>query len=97
MLFRSDQDNPLGFYVFPNPTTKSVNYKFVASAGAKIRVQLHSILGQEVIYERNWDIQDGGTYFETIDLKRLGLAAGVYPISIESGDQRLSVKIILIE
>ena len=92
-----DQDNPLGFYVFPNPTSKSVNYKFVASAGAKIRVQLHSILGQEVMYERNWDIQDGGTYFETIDLKRLGLAAGVYPITIESGDQRLSVKIILIE
>ena len=92
-----NQDNPFSFYVFPNPTAKSVNYKFEAPAGSKISVQLHTILGQGVLYERNWDIQEAGTYFETIDLKRLGLAAGVYPLTIESGDQRLSVKIILIE
>ena len=92
-----NQDNPFNFYVFPNPTAKSVNYKFEAPAGSKISVQLHTILGQGVLYERNWDIQEAGTYFETIDLKRLGLAAGVYPLTIESGDQRLSVKIILIE
>lgn len=92
-----NQDNPFSFYVFPNPTAKSVSYKFEAAAGAKIKVQLHTILGQGVLYERNWDVQEDGTYFETIDLKRLGLAAGVYPLNIESGDQRLSVKIILIE
>ena len=92
-----NQDNPFSFYVFPNPTAKSVNYKFEATAGSKIKIQLHTILGQGVLYERNWDIQEAGTYFETIDLKRLGLSAGVYPLSIESGDQRLSVKIILIE
>ncbi len=92
-----NQDNPFSFYVFPNPTAKSVNYKFEAAAGSKIKIQLHTILGQGVLYERNWDIQEAGTYFETIDLKRLGLTAGVYPLTIESGDQRLSVKIILIE
>ena len=92
-----NQDNPFSFYVFPNPTAKSVNYKFEAAAGSKIKIQMHTILGQGVLYERNWDVQDAGTYFETIDLKRLGLAAGVYPLTIESGDQRLSVKIILIE
>ncbi len=91
------QRNDLDAYVFPNPTVNKTIYKFSARKGDVVTVKMYTILGQSGLYERTWNIPDDGVYFDEIALKRWNLSAGMYPLVIQRGDQRVEVMMILIE
>jgi hypothetical protein len=58
---------------------------------------MFTILGQQGLYERTWNIEEDGVYFDEIAMKRWNLSSGLYPLVIERGDQRVEVMMILIE
>ncbi len=91
------QPNSLNAYVFPNPTTNRTTYKFSAKKGDVVTVKMFTILGQQGLYERTWNIEEDGVYFDEIAMKRWNLSSGLYPLVIERGDQRVEVMMILIE
>lgn len=91
------QQNDLNAYVFPNPTTNSSVYKFSAKKGDVVTVKMYTILGQSGLYERTWNIPEDGVYFDEIAMKRWNLSAGMYPLVIQRGDQRVEVMMILME
>jgi PKD repeat protein len=91
------QPNSLNAYVFPNPTTNRTTYKFSAKKGDVVTVKMFTILGQQGLYERTWNVEEDGVYFDEIAMKRWNLSSGLYPLVIERGDQRLEVMMILIE
>lgn len=91
------QRNALNAYVFPNPTTDKAVYKFSAHKGDVVTVKMYTILGQSGLYERTWNIPEDGVYFDEIALKHWNLSAGMYPLLIQRGDQRVEVMMILME
>lgn len=95
-IFKS-QSNALDAYVFPNPTTNRMTYKFSAKKGDVVSVNMYTILGQSGLYQRDWVIEEDGVYFDEIAMKRWNLSPGMYPLLIQRGDQRVEVMMILIE
>jgi PKD repeat protein len=91
------QQNELNAYVFPNPTTDRAVYKFSARKGDVVTVKMYTILGQSGLYERTWNIPEDGVYFDEIAMRKWDLSAGMYPLVIQSGDQRVEVMMILME
>ncbi len=92
--FLLKQENELNFNLFPNPTSNNTAYTFSAKQGDHVKVKLTTIVGQQELYSRNWDIQEDGQYFETINLDALHISAGTYPIQIECGSKIVWAKII---
>jgi PKD repeat protein len=91
------QQNELNAYVFPNPTTDRAVYKFSARKGDVVTVKMYTILGQSGLYERTWNIPEDGVYFDEIAMRKWDLSAGMYPLVIQRGDQRVEVMMILME
>lgn len=91
------QQNELNAYVFPNPTTDRAVYKFSALKGDVVSVKMYTIVGQSGLYERTWNIPADGVYFDEIAMKNWDLSAGMYPLIIQRGDQRVEVMMILME
>ena len=91
------QQNELNAYVFPNPTTDRAVYKFSARKGDVVTVKMYTILGQSGLYERTWTIPEDGVYFDEIAMRKWDLSAGMYPLVIQRGDQRVEVMMILME
>ena len=91
------QQNELNAYVFPNPTTNRAIYKFSAKKGDIVTVKMYTIIGQSGLYERTWNIPEDGVYFDEIAMKQWDLSAGMYPLVIQRGDQRVEVMMILME
>lgn len=89
-----DQSNALNFYVYPNPTTGKFTYKFELKSTETVSVKLYDILGQTAIYTADWENMAPGTHFETVDMKKLNVSAGTYPLIITGGGSTLVVKII---
>jgi len=54
-------------------------------------------LGQSGLYERTWTIPEDGVYFDEIAMRKWDLSAGMYPLVIQRGDQRVEVMMILME
>ena len=92
--FLLKQNNELNFSLFPNPTTNISAYSFRAKKGDRVKVKLTTIIGQQELYSRNWEIKEDGQYFETINFDDLHLSAGTYPIQIECGSIVVWTKII---
>ena len=92
--FLLKQNNELNFSLFPNPTTNISAYSFRAKKGDRVKVKLTTIIGQQELYSRNWEIKEDGQYFETINFDDLHLSAGTYPIQIECGSIVVWAKII---
>jgi len=90
------QNNMLSFYVYPNPTHNKTTFTFKANKGDVIDVKITTILGQQFIYQRHWNIQESGNYFETINFDDLHVAAGSYPIEITRGSDVINAKIIYV-
>lgn len=88
------QNNVLSFYVYPNPTNNKTTFTFKANKGDEIDVKITTILGQQFIYQRHWNISESGNYFETINFDDLHVSAGVYPIEITRGTDILNAKIV---
>jgi len=88
------QNNVLSFYVYPNPTNNKTTFTFKANKGDEINVKITTILGQQFIYQRHWNISESGNYFETINFDDLHVSAGVYPIEITRGIDILNAKIV---
>lgn len=88
------QDNDLNFYVYPNPNTGKFAFKFELKEKGDVEVLMYDILGQGPLYKATWTQVDPGPYFETVDMKKLGLSPGTYPFIIQSGSNRMSVTII---
>ena len=88
------QNNVLNFYVYPNPTKNKTTFTFKANKGDEIDVKITTILGQQFIYQRHWNIAETGSYFETINFDDFHVSAGVYPIEITRGKDVLNAKII---
>jgi PKD repeat protein/photosystem II stability/assembly factor-like uncharacterized protein len=92
-----NQSNDLNAYVFPNPTSNKTTYKFSARKGDVVTVKMVTVIGQQGLYERTWNIAEDGVYFDEISMKRWNLSNGVYPLLIQRGDQRVEVKMILMD
>lgn len=88
------QDNDLNFYVFPNPNNGKFGFKFELTEKRDVEVMMYDILGQGPLYKASWIQAEPGPYFQTVDMKKLGLSPGTYPFIIKSGNSRLNVKII---
>lgn len=88
------QSNSLNFNLFPNPTSNELAYSFSAKAGQKVSVKITTIIGQQELYSKHWDILEAGQYFEKINLENLHIAAGTYPIEIRCGEDVVWSKII---
>jgi hypothetical protein len=58
---------------------------------------MYTILGQSGLYERTWTIPEDGVYFDEIAMRKWDLSAGMYPLVIQRGDQRVEVMMILME
>jgi hypothetical protein len=80
--------------VYPNPTKNKTTFTFKANKGDVIDVKITTILGQQFIYQRHWNISETGNYFETINFDDFHVSAGVYPIEITRGKDVLNAKII---
>lgn len=89
-----NQNNALNFYLYPNPTNGEVTYKFATTTPRDVEIKVFDILGQKPLYVKTWKQVDAGVYFENIDLKRLGISAGTYPVIIRSGEDELVIKLI---
>ena len=92
--FLMKQNNERNFNLFPNPTANTAAYSFSAKKGERVKVKITTVVGQQELYSRNWDIQEDGQYFETINLENLHISAGTYPIQIECGSVTIWSKII---
>ena len=90
------QDNVLSFYVYPNPTHDKTTFTFKANKGDVIDVKITTILGQQFIYQRHWNIEETGSYFETINFDDLHVSAGAYPIEITRSSDVVNAKIIYV-
>ncbi len=80
----------------PNPftTTTTISYKMNTAANATIT--LYDIFGREVSVLAD-GMQSQGEHTLTIDAVQLGLAAGMYYCTMQSGDQVQSVNIVVSE
>ena len=88
------QENALNFNLFPNPTTNEFVISFFAKAGQSVSVKITTIVGQQELYSKKWNIAENGQYFEKINLDNLHVAAGTYPIEIMCDGNIISSKII---
>jgi len=91
-----EQNNALHFYIFPNPTTGLVHYKFRVNTGDKVSVKITTVLGQQKLYFQEWEALDDFDQFHSINLDDLHLSAGTYPIEIRRGKDVVNTKIIYI-
>lgn len=89
-----DQDNWASFYIYPNPNNGKFTYKFRITQQQTVGVKLYTILGQQPVYTARWEQIEPGNYFQTIDMKKLQLSKGVYPLVIEANGQQYAVKVL---
>jgi len=89
-----DQDNGASFYAYPNPNAGTFTYKFRISQQQTVQVKLFNILGQTPVYTATWENAKPGNYFETIDLKKLQLSKGTYPLLVFANGKQYLVKIV---
>ncbi len=89
-----DKDNALNFYVFPNPTTGNLYYKFQVNAGDEVEVKMTTILGQQQLVYKKWKVLDDGPQFDVLDLNALHIAAGTYPFEIRRGTDVIQTKVV---
>ncbi len=87
-------DNALNFNLFPNPTNHECVISFSAKAGQTVTVKITTIVGQQELYSKKWNIAEDGQYFEKINLDDLHISAGTYPIEIMCDGKIISSKII---
>ncbi len=88
------QSNSLNFNLFPNPTTNEFAYSFSANAGQTVSVKITTILGQQELYHKHWEIGESGHFFERVNLESLNISAGTYPLEIRCDDEVIWSKII---
>jgi PKD repeat protein len=89
-----DQNNGASFYVYPNPNSGVFTYKFKIKEKQTVEVNLYDIVGQLPVYTTSWDNAEPGNYFESVDLKKLQLSKGVYPLVIRANGQQFVVKVV---
>lgn len=82
------------FKVFPNPATEEINVQYTMTVSGKVSINIYNSLGQLISV-----VVDGITLAgkQTISLntKALGLKAGVYFISVETGRTRDVKRIVI--
>jgi PKD repeat protein len=91
-----DQKNGASFYVYPNPNGGVFTYKFSIKEKQTVEVKLYDIIGQLPVYTTSWNNAEPGNYFESVDMKKLQLAKGVYPLVIKVNGQPFVVKVVYV-
>jgi len=86
------QGNIAQLSVFPNPTSEVVNVAFDLLESAPVRFEVYDLLGrlQTLSLEQNLP---AGTHQKQLDVSQL--TAGVYLLEMQSGDARLSRKLVV--
>ena len=85
--------NRFSFYVYPNPSSGLVNYKFEISKEAPIKLELFDVTGQLIWSERYATLKPG-IYSNEFDLHLYSLARGVYYFRISNEEDQLSYPIL---
>lgn len=83
------KDN-IGFDVYPNPSSGSIKLQLGSRFPGKYHVKVFDLLGQLVHAE---EIIFNGSISHNIDLHHV--KEGVYLVSLENGNEKLSKKIVL--
>ncbi len=79
---------------YPNPFNPTTNIKYSITKGALVTLKIYNILGQEVATLVN-QYQKPGNY--SIDFNASNLASGVYLYRLESGNNALTKKMVLLK
>jgi hypothetical protein len=77
---------------FPNPFNPSTTIPYSVPARRHVSLKVFNVLGQHVMTLAD-NIHDAGNYIATFD--GAGLTSGVYFYRLESGDIRLTQKLVL--
>lgn len=75
------------FTVFPNPATEEINVQYTMTVSGKVNINIYNSLGQLISVVAD-GITLAGKQTISLNTKALGLKAGVYFISLESGRTR---------
>ena len=79
----ADPLSELGFSVFPNPTDEQLRISFELEQSSEIAVHLTTVTGQRVATVQELSGRKAAGYYEQqVDLKRHGIAPGVYFLSV---------------
>ena len=76
--------------IYPNPAEDDVYLSFNTKENTRLKVDLMNVLGELVVSGK--EIQVNGAYQQKIDLT--GLSSGIYFLTIQKNDTRISKKII---
>jgi PKD repeat protein len=91
-----DQNNGASFYVYPNPNSGLFTYKFKITQKQTVEVKLYDIVGHTVLYTATWENAEPGNYFQSVDLKKLQLSKGTYPLVVYANGEQYVVKVIYV-
>ena len=92
----TDQNNAASFYVYPNPNSGVFTYKFKITQKQTVEVKLFNIIGQTELYTATWENAEPGNYFQSVDLKKLQLSKGTYPLIVYANGEQYVVKVIYV-
>lgn len=93
--------SPLDFNVaaFPNPFNNQIKIKLDGLQQNKLLVEIYSILGEKIktIYSDEINVSSAEFYWNGLSDKNISVVSGMYLLSIENGNNRISKKIILMK
>ncbi len=88
-------ENENGFVnVFPNPFSGSATLEMDLAFTSDVQIRLYSVLGN-LLHEHNADNVSPGKFQYLISTADLGLASGVYFLSVQSGKYIQSIRLVI--